>query len=927
MTEKKKRGLPTLEDAQAAFAKIPKTWILAFVAACIVFIVFHAGYFDDRMVNEDYRHYIIRNTEGTLNYSTGRFLHFRLTNEYVNSWFLGCTACLFMAMSAVLIVDLFRIRTKLGIVLSTVLLVGMPAVSYMFSFLFSVTYYTGGYFLAILAVWVADRWRRGVIPATVIFAIALAVLQSTLVAAPVLCVLVLLRDLLFGEELDYKTLLRKVLKFLIMGIVGVLLYFAVWRLLRHIYHVEISTYRGMDKLWQFEFKTMAKALLNSYKDVWSFFFGTGYFYTSTIQKIAYAVLLASCAFACIYAVAKKTVRIVGLLIGIMLLPPCLGSIAILVPAMETDTHLIYSIVYAMIFSIHLAENSMPDNSIGRGSAWLLIVSLLATCISFLDVTSAFYVKSETYHEHTAAYENRLLSRIESTPGYYAGIPVAILWDSTNEYRGMSSNDFSHVINDRDMWYSYVGSYTNNMKKTIDLIKAYTGVTLTRATDAQVQQSRLSAEFREMTPFPLDGSIQVIDGILTVNCVYREIEVMQVDDQTLLLNYIDHVPIDTDAVYAWYVYRNNERVPELERGYRDVPEHLVTLTEDGNYIFKGYCKRGDSTKSVNSTMHVKVENGVVSADYELPKISAEEAFGRALPPVQVGVSLTGDRSVSLEMLENSFHAGADFTFAWRIYRDGEHLEEFDRGFESESKYDVRFAEDGLYRFELIYRDGNGEEVSVMSDEFSVAHELDILRVNDNTVMLDYVGSALEVPGTTYAWYVYKDKEEIKELRRNYMGNPAYLVLMDDNGTYSFKCYINQPGEGKRSISSFWVRMKDGVMAEDIRIGSISQEEASNRSKPEVEVEITLVGDRGVKLTMIDNHLDAGPEYTYAWYVFRNGEQLKEYNRQYDSDPEYDLILAEDGEYQFKLFYRIGDVKSSVMSEKITIGNVQSIQPAA
>ena len=44
-------------------------------------------------------------------------------------------------------------------------------------------------------------------------------------------------------------------------------------------------------------------------------------------------------------------------------------------------------------------------------------------------------------------------------------------------------------------------------------------------------------------------------------------------------------------------------------------------------------------------------------------------------------------------------------------------------------------------------------------------------------------------------------------------------------------------------------------------------------------------------------------------------------------ESDLILAEDGEYQFKLFYRIGDVRKSVMSAKVLIGETQSEENAA
>ena len=119
--------------------------------------------------------------------------------------------------------------------------------------------------------------------------------------------------------------------------------------------VDIATYRGMDMLGQFDLKELAGAFLHSYKNVWSFFFGVDYFYTSAVQKIAYAVLLAASAFACLFAAVKKPARIPGILIGALLLPPCLGAIAILVPEMETDTLQMYTIVFAMLFAVRLAE--------------------------------------------------------------------------------------------------------------------------------------------------------------------------------------------------------------------------------------------------------------------------------------------------------------------------------------------------------------------------------------------------------------------------------------------------------------------------------------------------------------------------------------------------------------------------------------------
>ena len=920
--DKTKRRMPTLEDAQKAFSRIPKNLLLAFAAACVFFLIYHAGYFDDRMVNEDVRHLI---THDHQRIAIGRFFCHNLVTDYCNAWTIGCISCLYCALSTVFVVDLLRVRTKLGAILTAVLLVGIPSLCYAFEFLSGAHLTARLYFLTVLAVWITDRWRWGTVLGIVVLAVAIGIRQAAVSSAAILCALALIRDVLFDERIRYKDLLKKALRFLALGIFGVCLYFLLWKIVRDYTGVSMSDYKGLGGLGQFSIKVFLKAVINSYSVFWGFFFKGRFFYLSQLQKIAYAVIFALSGFAFVFASVNNPKRIPGILICLLLLPPCIDCIAIAVPEMDTDVLIIYPIVYCLILCICLAERSMPHNGFGVITSWLLIVAIAITGICYLDITSAFYVKAETYHEHTMAYENRLLMRIEETPGYYPGIPVAIVSDTSNEYRGLPSEAFPHVINDRDLWYSYVGSYTNAMKKTLDLIKSYTGVSLTRATSAQVQQIHASDEFSQMSAFPMEGSTRVINGILCVNCVYREVIIMQADEKTLLLNYCDYASDADGSTYAWYVYKNNTRVAELERGYRDVPEHLVVLNEDGNYYFKCFAQQGNIKRSVKS-IQVVVKNGVIIADNRLHHISMEEALSRALPSVQINAAITGDRSVVLTIIDNTLHADQDCLFAWRVYRDGEHIEEYDRVFDREPQYALCLKEDGKYSFELLYRKGNAGEASVMSDEIEISHEINVLRAGKNTVLLTYIGQAITEDNVSYAWYVYNGEVMDGAKGRDYQMTSEHLVTLDEDGIYTFKCFYIVSKE-KYSVLSFPVVVANGVIVDDPRLGEISMEEAMRLSEPEIEVKVTLAGERVVELNMIDNTHKAGLDYTYAWYVYRNGERLKEYDRGYSFDPKYDLILVEDGEYQFKLFYRMGNTTCSVKSESIHIGEEQNAENAA
>ncbi len=305
----------------------------------------------------------------------------------------------------------------------------------------------------------------------------------------------------------------------------------------------------------------------------------------------------------------------------------------------------------------------------------------------------------------------------------------------------------------------------------------------------------------------------------------------------------------------------------------------------------------------------------------PAVWADRGFTLhrvVLPPPQILVTVDGDREITLRLAGDCREFEAETEFRWRIYCGGEHLEEYDRVLDPRAAYSFILARDGEYRAELIPSPGYGEaERCVLRAEFPVSHEVDILRAGENTVLLDYIGPAREAEGSGFAWSVYRNGERVPELGRSYQPNPAYLVTLPEDGAYTFKCF-RSVNEEKGSAVSFSVTVINGSLAEDPRLGEINPEEAAKRTKPELEILVTVTGERTVRLSVIDNTLPTGPEHTYAWYVYRDGRRLKEYDRGYGPDPEYELVLAEAGEYTFKLFCRMGNTGKSAVSEPVSVG---------
>ena len=221
----------------------------------------------------------------------------------------------------------------------------------------------------------------------------------------------------------------------------------------------------------------------------------------------------------------------------------------------------------------------------------------------------------------------------------------------------------------------------------------------------------------MKAYPMEGSTQVIDGILTVNMIYRQVVIKQAGDRTVLLNYVDHAPTDKAASYAWYVFRDGEQIAELGRGYEEKPEYLLELPGDGSYTFRGFCQRGDFKKSVNG-ITVTVENGVIVPQESLEQIDPEEAALLVKPAVEVSVTVYGERAVKLTMIDNYLEPGLEYTYAWYVYRNGERMREYDRWYSADPEYDLILAEDGEYRFKLFLRVGGVGKGGFMSKTITI-----------------------------------------------------------------------------------------------------------------------------------------------------------------------------------------------------------------
>lgn len=157
--------------------------------------------------------------------------------------------CLFMAVAAVLICDLLKLQRPVLRGISVLLLVCSQYVQNLISYRFCSAAYAASFLLAVLAVYCVAayscRWAVAVGALCLTFSVALY--QSGLGVAAVLCLLVLIFRLLLQPE-QMQSVLHLLGRMLLMGVLGMAVYLLVLQVLLKVYGVTLADINGIDQV-------------------------------------------------------------------------------------------------------------------------------------------------------------------------------------------------------------------------------------------------------------------------------------------------------------------------------------------------------------------------------------------------------------------------------------------------------------------------------------------------------------------------------------------------------------------------------------------------------------------------------------------------------------------------------------------------------
>ena len=451
-------------------------------------------------------------------------------------WVIGLLGMGLLGLTAMALAELLELKSDAAIILCGGILVAFPALASTFAYVFTLDGYMMAMLLAVLSVLLTKKYSKGFLAGALCLAFSMGIYQAYLPFAILLCIYQVL--LLFAdgapqdgknskrkiseEKLWRKKVLSKIGSYFLMGVLGAVLYYVILRVLLLIQGKELASYQGIGEAGVSGGEGLISGIKSIYRDFVAFTCKGGILFQNVFSLAAVLCLL----LLTIYVLAvmatkgkwwKKPGFYLILAALVASLPVCTSCIRLVSP--ELNYHLLmryqwvlFPICMLAFCDTHLEAEGLRTGKFHALGRWCLIGSALVILFCYGLVDNIAYTNLAKKYEKTYAYCLRLLDRIEQTPGYYQGIPVAlvgVVGDDPYPVTEITGDVTSNMIGlSGDMLF-----YTGENYEAF--IKNYLGATLHMVDVETMGEIYYTEEYMEMDSFPGESSTKVVNGILYV----------------------------------------------------------------------------------------------------------------------------------------------------------------------------------------------------------------------------------------------------------------------------------------------------------------------------------------------------------------------------------------------------------------------------
>lgn len=495
---------------------------LAFWGGIIATLLFHLFKFVNYLPNHDslYNYYASQNMVASGRWALSAACG--LSSFFDLPWVIGALSALFIGITAALVVEIFKIKNPILIVLTSALLAAAPGITETFFFLYT----ADGYMIAMLAAALGAYFLRlgekrvsRFVLGGVCICISCGIYQAYVSFALVLIVLSLALELLRGT-VDTRHAVRHTILTALAVAAAMAAYLIIWRVALAVNCTQPTSYQGISEVGTLSCAGLLSALIETVRTVLIYLLQWNVL-EHGFSVYSFLSLAFLTAFALAIALAAVKSRIYKRPAALALLAAAIVSV------------LPFSCIWLFFSSgvsyrpMMLVSLTLPIIFVGvlfeefAGSAAKNLVCLLLCAISLnnaLMANIAYYYMDRCY-ERTYAEGVLMMSRIYELADEYEFDRIAVIGDLRYEVQYENSAP--------DSWHGtpagQVHIFTSGLETsllfdsdhTVSFLKNTFGLELSAVDEKDEELIAESETGASMTCWPAAGSVAVSDGVLII----------------------------------------------------------------------------------------------------------------------------------------------------------------------------------------------------------------------------------------------------------------------------------------------------------------------------------------------------------------------------------------------------------------------------
>ena len=430
-----------------------------------------------------------------------------------------------LGITVVLVTKVLEIKNKYLKYIIAIIFTVAPNISATLTFFYCSDAYILGMLLATLSIFLIRKFENKkwiILISSLSLALAMGMYQTYLSVTMVLAVATLIIDLL--NKKDIKIVCKNILKYIIMGILGIIIFYLLSHLTLILKKLSVSNYMGANTIGIQTLLNLPNLLPQVYQSFFNYYF-TDNILPNTIwnTNIFYIIIFSLILISIIYLIIKNKIykkipNILLIIFLIVIMPICFGIIEIAVP--DVDIHVLMACSMIFVFPIFFKILEMlPRKKLAKVLKYLGICCTLVIAWIYIWQDNSSYLAIKSMQDQTEATVLRIVTRIEELEGYSKEMPVLITG-------GLENNDYFNKTNTSlenkkifDRSWGFISKEPTIWMGDLDswekAIYEYVGVNMNLVSEEESKDIIETEEYKNMKTYPKKDSIKIINNVVVV----------------------------------------------------------------------------------------------------------------------------------------------------------------------------------------------------------------------------------------------------------------------------------------------------------------------------------------------------------------------------------------------------------------------------